>query len=177
MNEIIQKAIELGAEEAAFVNTSDLKFDKIFRKYCEDNRCGFYNKNYMCPPDIGTFEEVKSKVLAFEKGIFFKTVSPIESFSDEESLEKAALRHNNIAQKIRLYLKDSGYGDILPMATKCRYCKVCSKTLNKTCAFPELAIGCLSAYCIDVLNTADNLSMNYNLGDKQIAYFGLVLFK
>lgn len=177
MNEIIEKVLELGAEEAAIINTEDLKFNIMFRKSCEENRCGFYDKNYMCPPAIGSYDEVKAKVMAFEKGVFFKSVSPIESFFDEKSLEKAALRHNNIAQNIRKYLKESGYKDILPMATKCRYCKVCCKTLDKPCAFPELAIGCLSAYCIDVLNTADKLSMEYKLGDKKIAYFGMVLFK
>ena len=177
MNEIIEKALSMGVFRANIINTADLKFDSIFRKYCADNRCGFYGNNHMCPPDVGTVDEVRARVLSFDKGIYFQTVSDINGFSDSESLEKAAFKHNNLSNDIKKYLLESGYTEVLAMGTKCRYCQECTKIKDLPCIHPDLAISCLSAYCIDVLDMAKKLSMDYNLGDRQIAYFGLVLFK
>ena len=177
MDQIINKVLEMGAYDAKIINTSDLRFDSIFRKYCADNKCGFYGNNHMCPPDVGTVEEVKSKVLQYDKGIYFQTISPINGFSDNENLEKAAFKHNNLANNIKKYILASGYEKVLPMGTKCRYCPECSKIKGEPCIHPDMAISCLSAYCIDVLDMAKKLNMEYLLGDKKIAYFGLVLFK
>ncbi len=177
MDELIKKALELGAADAKIIDTSDLRFDAIFRKYCEDNKCGFYGKNYMCPPEIGTVERLREKVLSFDKGIYFQTISPINGFSDKEGLEESALRHNNLANDIKKYLKSKGFEKVLALATKCRYCPECCKVKGEACIHPDVAVSCLSAYCIDVIDMANKLSMEYKLGDTKIAYFGLVLFK
>ena len=54
-----KEEMESLAREAGFTNTAvipadQLVFDPSLRKYCEDNLCGNYGKNYSCPPECGT---------------------------------------------------------------------------------------------------------------------------
>ena len=66
--QMVQYAYEEGFSAAAVVDTSDIVFDPSFRPYCEENLCGQYGANHSCPPDCGTPEEMKQKVLALQKG-------------------------------------------------------------------------------------------------------------
>ena len=49
---------------AAIVPTSEIPFDSGFRVYCEENLCGNYGANYTCPPDCGSPEELRRRILA-----------------------------------------------------------------------------------------------------------------
>ena len=74
LNQLVEKAKELGATAAGAIKTSDIQFSKEFRKLCEQNSCGKYGTNWMCPPAIETFKEVKAEVLKFSEGIVFQSV-------------------------------------------------------------------------------------------------------
>ena len=63
--QIIQCAIEEGFVSAAIVDTSEIVFDPVFRPYCAENLCGQYGANYSCPPDCGSPEEMKQKILRY----------------------------------------------------------------------------------------------------------------
>ena len=60
---IIKIAIDKGFIDAAIIDTADIVFDASFRPYCEENLCGQYGANYSCPPDCGSPEEMKQKIL------------------------------------------------------------------------------------------------------------------
>jgi predicted metal-binding protein len=52
---IIDDVINLGISAAAYfdVAENEFKFDPRFRELCENNACGSYGRNYMCPPAGG----------------------------------------------------------------------------------------------------------------------------
>ena len=50
---LCKKATEKGAFKAAVIPTSEVSVDASFRTLCEQNVCGSYGKNWMCPPDAG----------------------------------------------------------------------------------------------------------------------------
>ena len=56
---IRQLAEQEGFTRAALLAVDQLVFDQALRKYCEDNLCGNYGKNYSCPPFCGTPEEMR----------------------------------------------------------------------------------------------------------------------
>jgi hypothetical protein len=45
LNQLTDKAIELGAAAAGMIKTSDIQFSEEFRKLCEQNSCGKYGTN------------------------------------------------------------------------------------------------------------------------------------
>ena len=72
--EMIQCAIDEGVAAAAIVDTTQIVFDLSFRPYCEENLCGQYGANYSCPPDCGSPEEMKQRILAHKKALVLQTV-------------------------------------------------------------------------------------------------------
>ena len=67
--EIIELSIAEGFHSAEIIGTDKIVFDAAFRPYCEENLCGQYGVNYSCPPDCGTPEQMKQKVLTHKKSL------------------------------------------------------------------------------------------------------------
>ena len=55
---LIQQVLSLGASHAALLPVSQLPFDPSFRDLCRSNACGMYGACWMCPPYIGSSEEL-----------------------------------------------------------------------------------------------------------------------
>ena len=51
----------------------DLVFNPTFRTYCEENRCGRYGNDPMCPPACGTVAEMQARASAYTHGIVYRT--------------------------------------------------------------------------------------------------------
>ena len=60
---IIERALEAGFHQAAIIETSQIVFDPSFRPYCQENLCGQYGANYSCPPECGSPEEMRQRIL------------------------------------------------------------------------------------------------------------------
>ena len=71
-----------GFAAAAVIDTSEIVFDPAFRPYCEENLCGQYGVNYACPPDCGSPEQMKQKVLVHKKALVLQTIWQVADFSD-----------------------------------------------------------------------------------------------
>ena len=63
---LIQQVLSLGASHAALLPVSQLPFDPSFRDLCRSNACGMYGACWMCPPYIGSSEELIEQAKAFE---------------------------------------------------------------------------------------------------------------
>lgn len=172
----IEMALSLGAHSPILIETKDILFNPEFRKYCEENVCGYYGKNLMCPPDIGTTYEVIKLAQSYEYGIFYQTKGNIKNYSDKDGILNAANTQNNISHKIKQALNSKGITEVLCMSTNCKYCTRCAKLDNEPCHNPQLAVGCLSAYCVDVMDLADKCKMDYKCSPQVIIHFGLTLF-
>ena len=59
-----ERAKQLGFSAAAVMDTKNLVFKPEYRVFCEENRCGNYDRNPACPPESGSVEEMKEKALA-----------------------------------------------------------------------------------------------------------------
>ena len=68
-DQLIKKAKDLGAWAAAVIQTDDISFEADFRKACEMNSCGHFGLNWMCPPAVGSMEELKAQVLEMPRGL------------------------------------------------------------------------------------------------------------
>ena len=68
-----ERAKQLGFSAAAVMDTKNLVFKPEYRVFCEENRCGNYDRNPACPPESGSVEEMKEKALSYNKTLVLQT--------------------------------------------------------------------------------------------------------
>lgn len=176
-NEMIALAVEAGFANAAIVDTKDIVFDPSFRPYCAENLCGQYGANYSCPPDCGSPEEMKARILAHEKALVFQTIWQVRDYSDAATIKQAKRGHNAAEIKVIKELRAAGHDGIIVGASGCALCSPCAITKGLPCNYPDLKYSCMSAYCIFVKKLADFCGMEYDCGEGLLALFGMYVFE
>lgn len=175
--ELREQVLSMGANAAAVTAVSEISFEPAFRKMCESNACGNYGKSYMCPPDIGTVEELIEEAKGYQYAFVYQTVGELEDRYDFEGMMLAGKIHNDLAQKIRgLSFPDHGKKPLFLGAGGCRLCQVCGKKTGEPCRHPEDAMSSLEAYGMNVSELAKLCGMRYINGANTVTYFGVVLF-
>jgi predicted metal-binding protein len=174
--DMIQYAIEEGFSAAEIVNTEDIVFDFSFRPYCEENLCGQYGANYSCPPDCGSPEAMKQRVLAHKKALVLQTIWEISDYSNMDLIKPAKAAHNAAEIRLVKLLRADGRDGFIVGASGCALCSPCKQVLGQPCAFPEYQYSCMSAYCVFVKKLADKCGMEYDCGDGLLAFFGMYVF-
>lgn len=152
--DLIREAALLGFSEAAIMDTKNLVMVPEYRGFCEDNLCGNYDKNPACPPKCGTVDEMKTKVLKYEKTLVLQTMQ-------EQSMDpkKAKLHQNKLTEQLAEKMKAEGKTDLLIMT-----------------AGPYKHHSCMSAYCVDAQKMADAVGMLCWTNDGIVRYFSQILF-
>lgn len=171
--ELVAAALKLGFSKAAVIDTGKIVFEPSFRIYCQDNLCGKYGANYSCPPDCGTTDHMKAKILAYPKAIVLQTLSPIEDITDNEQVKPLKAAHN---LKTRALLDLIDPNGLMAGASGCSLCSPCAITEGLPCRFPEKAYSCLSAYCVYVKELARLCGMEYFCESGTLALFSLCCF-
>ena len=171
-DKLIEYAVAEGFAAAAVTGTADIPFDPAFRPYCEENLCGQYGVNYACPPDCGTPEEMRQRILAHKRALLLQTIWEISDYSDMPAIRQAKAAHNAAAIRLAKRLRAEGCGGFLVGASGCALCSPCAITSAEPCRFPDLQYSCMSAYCIFVKKLADRCGIEYDCGDGLLAFFG-----
>jgi len=175
---MIEEYLELGATHAVAVSTGSIRIAREFRAPCEMNQCGHYDKNWTCPPGIGSLEECEKKVRRFSNGVLFQKVYRLEGSFDIEGMEKA---HEDFFRLIR------SIQDIIPEKIKvsdhtilgagaCAVCAECSYLEGEECRFPDKAVSSVEAHGIDVKKLLEVNGLSYVNGANTVSYVGLLLF-
>lgn len=174
--EMIRLAIEAGFANAAVVDTTEIVFDPSFRPYCAENLCGQYGANYSCPPDCGSPEEMKARILQHKKALVLQSMWEISDYSDAPALRNAKRGHNAAELRVVRVLREHGHDGLIVGASGCALCSPCALTQKKPCPHPDLKYSCMSAYCVFVKKLADRCGMEYNCGENLLALFGMYVF-
>ena len=174
-DQLVKYAVEEGFAAAAVIPTEDIVFDPAFRPYCEENLCGQYDANYSCPPECGSPEAMKQKILAHKKALVLQTIWEVEDYSDSKATKAGKKHHNMASQKLMKRLRHEGCGGFMVGASGCSLCSPCRIQLGEPCTFPDLRWSCMSAYCVFVRKLAESAGMEYNAGPGLIAFFGMYI--
>ena len=170
-------AVSKGAYKAAVIPVSDVSVDASFRSLCEQNVCGSYGRNWMCPPDAGDINELMAALKSYEYILVYQTVNTLEDSYDFEGMADAAMKHHRLMYKIREELENKDFKRKLFLgAGGCRLCEVCAKITNEPCRHPGKAMPSLEAYGVNVSKLASAAGMKYINGVNTVTYFGAVLF-
>ncbi len=170
---LIHLAIETGFANAALIETKDLIFLPSFRPLCAENLCGKYGVNYACPPDCGTVEEMKARVLKWTHAIVLQTLWDIDDPMDGNQTKPAKGKHNKMT---RQFIDQVGIPGLMIGASGCNLCDSCAITEGKPCRFPQQMFSCMSAYCIFVKDLADKCHMEYDCGPNITTFFSMYCF-
>ncbi len=171
--ELIRAAEDAGFAGAAVVNTGDIPFDFSFRQYCAENLCGQYAINYCCPPDCGTPEEMREKILAHSRALVLQTIWEISDYSDKTATKQAKAGHNRASIQLVKALRENGCDGFLVGASGCALCSPCVLPKGEPCRFPAYRYSCMSAYCVFVKKLADQCGLEYDCGPGLLAFFGM----
>lgn len=174
--QMIDMAVEEGFAGAAVISTEKIVFDPSFRPYCEENLCGKYGKNYACPPDCGTPEEMKARILAHRHALVLETIWDISDYSDTTAIGQAKGSHNRASLRLMKRLRAAGCPGFMTGSGGCSLCAPCAITRGEPCTFPDLQFSCMSAYCIFVKKLADDCGLEYSPGDGLLSFFGMYVF-
>lgn len=171
---ILDLAAELGFANAVVVKTGDIPFNPAFRVCCEDNSCGKYGVNWSCPPDCGTTDQMREKILSRPYALVLQTTWDIDS-DDGPAIKRCKGQHNKQTRELMARLADRTSGFMVG-ASGCSLCEVCSLVEGKACRFPEKMASCMSAYCIYVQQLAEGNGMEYDSGPGLVNFFSMYVF-
>ena len=170
---LIAAALELGFANAAVVDTAELVFVPGFRPLCAENLCGKYGVNYACPPDCGSVEEMKGRVLVWRRALVLQSMWDIRNPMDSVQVRPAKGAHNRMTRQL---IDGAGEPGLMIGASGCSLCEPCALVAGEPCRFPDQRFSCLSAYCIFVKELAERCGMEYDCGPGITAFFSLFCF-
>ncbi|SHJ59688.1 Predicted metal-binding protein [Geosporobacter subterraneus DSM 17957] len=175
---LVQDVLALNAAHAAIVNMGQVKFSDELRKMCEQNKCGMYDSNWMCPPGVGAVEDLKAKAMQFGQGLLFQTVHQLKNSFDMKGMMDGKKVHDEVFWEIRTMLaaKYQMEETLSLNVGPCGYCEQCAYKEGKECYFPEHATASVEAYGIDVMALTRSCGIPYNNGKNTVSYISLILF-
>ncbi len=175
--ELIDLALSEGFAAAAVTATEEIPFNPIFRPYCEENLCGQYGANWSCPPECGSFEEMRRRILAQKRAILLQTIWEISDYTDETAIREAKNFHNRASAALAGNLRTKGVRGFVVGASGCGLCSPCAKVTGEPCRFPEMKFSCMSAYCIFVRQLCEKCGVEYDCGPGLLGFFGLFVLE
>ncbi|MEG0309310.1 MAG: DUF2284 domain-containing protein [Eubacterium sp.] len=159
------------------IRTEQIKITEDVRKACEDNLCGHYGKNYMCPPSVGNLEHYREVIGSYEKGLLFSKVYPLKNRMDYNNMVLYGANFRKDSQTVQREIREMNLDCLFFSAGTCSICKKCAILTEEPCRFPNDTIPSLEASGIDVVRLTMDVGLKYNNGADTVTYIGLMLYK
>ena len=174
MTDWTEKARELGFDSAAYLNPRLLVAREDVRAMCAADKCGAYNKNWTCPPAVGSVEECQSRMRQYRSGILLQTVGHLRKTVDTKCYRDTERRHmQNLCAFAEAVRRE--YPDALCLgAGGCRVCKQCA--YPEACRCPDRAVSSMEAYGLFVTQVCRDAGVAYHHGEKTVTYTACVLY-
>ena len=152
-------ALAVGFDHAAVMPVSELVIVPEYRKYCEMNYCGNYDKVASCPSHCGTVAQMLAKMIVYNSALVMQSTHEVDNVFDRKEQNKLEAKHNIMTEAVHKLMKEDGIKDSLFMS-----------------AGPWKGNSCLSAYCINAQKMAEYVNMDCWLDDGKSRFFSLILF-
>jgi len=153
--QLIALALDQGFSSAAVLPVDQLVYVPAYRSYCEENLCGNYDRLPVCPPQCGTNEDMRARMLAYSQALVLQTEIIPEKWENQYYLA-GKRAHNELMEKLLAGLD-------------CPDCLVMS-------AGPWKNHSCMSAYSIDAEKMAASCGMTCWAKDGKLRFFSTLLF-
>ncbi len=154
--DIVQKAFEFGATEAAIIPAKKIIVDYNLAARCQEPRCENYGLSKSCPPYVSGPEAFKTLLGKFQEALFFKIDVPSEILYSGDRREVFQLLHQIASgiekEAIKMgYAKAQGYAGGSCKEIFCHNHSECLVISKKgKCRNPQYARPSMSGFGIDV---------------------------
>ncbi|UCD09205.1 MAG: DUF2284 domain-containing protein [Dehalococcoidales bacterium] len=174
VNEYSEK---LGIDVCVVLDPAVLVPEERIRSYCEENKCGNYGKNYTCPPNAGSLDEICERLKNYKHGYLFQYSEKMDLKKDWKQLVKSKDDFHKMILEIEDYLKKEGIIEIWGLiGGNCGLCETCAIQKDKPCCHPDKARMSLEAIGIDVVGLLDKLELDSKFHVDRITWTGCVLY-
>lgn len=161
---------------AAIIPTEKIVVNPYFRPLCEENLCGNYNANYSCPPDCGSVQDVRQRLMARDTALVLETIWDIGSYENKDDILIAKKAHNAAILQLAGELRHRGLQGFCLGYGGCPLCSPCKRVNQEPCAHPDMKISCLSAYCVDVTKLAEESKLEFSWTPEKLYLLGAFAF-
>ena len=174
--ELSKRAAALGIDAFRPIPPSRLNPDSRIREYCRDNRCGRYDRHYMCPPTVGTIESCRARLHAYAHGFLVQAVYPAKDPSDSEAVRRSKLDFHKKILELEAVPTERGLPSLGLVGGDCALCTPCFAFRNTPCPHPEKARPSLEALGVNVIETLAMLGLDTGFHPDRITWTGCVLY-
>ncbi|MGD9212604.1 MAG: DUF2284 domain-containing protein [Desulfobacteraceae bacterium] len=165
-------------DEYRHISIDIIPIDPKLRKYCEQNACGSFGKNHMCPPAVKEIREWKQEIHSFEQAVLISKVYSTKSSFDLKAMHNGAVDFEKSLRNIKeAYEEQCPEKRIMLLgAGPCMFCKKCTYPDGLPCRFPDKPHPSVEACGINVVQLSQKVNMKYYNGKNTVTYFGMILF-
>ncbi len=173
---VTELARQLGIETCLEFDADILVPEERIRAFCLENKCGNYRKNYMCPPYVGSLEEISTRLRKFQRGWLLQYSKSLDVRGDREGVLQTKIDfHNKILQMEEL-LRDRGTDQVWGLiGGSCGLCNICQAKTGGPCRYPDRARTSLEAIAVDVLGLLDRFGLDSAFHSDKIIWAGCIL--
>ena len=170
-------AQELGIEICYKFDSKMLVPTERIRAFCKQNKCGDYGNNYMCPPNVGTLEEIGIKLRGFNNGLLLRYSKSLDVKGDKEGVRQTKVDFHNKILQMEEFLGKEGTGRIWGMiGGSCGLCDICGVRVGEPCPYPDKARTSPEAIGIDVEWLLDRFGLDGGFYKDRVTWTGCILF-
>lgn len=170
-----RKVFETGFLDSGVIRTENLLFHDEVRRECEKNLCRAYGTTWACPPAVGTVEECKERVRAYDYMLLFSKAYIVEDTMDMGTALTAMRDFKVCARTLDKNLKEVLPAFRILSNESCDRCKKCTYP-DAPCRFPDELQHSIEGYGFNVLELSRQAGPKYMNGQKSFTFFGAVLF-
>ena len=150
--------------------------EERIRSYCIENRCGSYDANHMCPPRVGSLEEVEAALQGFPRGVLLQLSRPMDVANNREGVIRTKLEFHHLILRLERRLKKRGATPLRGLiGGNCELCRICAAIEKKPCRHPEKARTSLEAIGVDVIALLERLGLDGQFHPDRITWTGCIL--
>ena len=177
MNSILNDVKKMGADSCVQLPMALLVPDRDVRAACEKNRCDGFGRNYMCPPFIGSFHEIRKRLSKYNHGILFQQAHPVADKKDHTVVQRTQQASYDLVLRVERYLESSGIHDHWGMpGGQCIVCSPCAAADRLPCTYPNSARNSLEAIGISVMSLNKSLGLHHTFQPDRIVWTACVLW-
>lgn len=176
LEKIRQMALDSGMYQAEYLDAREIKCYPEVRQTCEGNACGRYGAVWTCPPGVGTLEECRERLMAFDKMLLFSKKYELEDEFDFEGMGEGLLDFKQAVAAFDAKIRPVLAEFLLLGNEGCDRCAKCTYP-DEPCRFPELVHHSISSYGLYVAELAKTAGVNYNNGRATVTYLGALMVK
>ena len=89
---------------------------------------------------------------------------------------EAGKRHGHISGGIHRGAQTLLSKPFLHLSCGCRLCERCAKEDHLPCRHPDIALGALEGFGVDVYRTVKGSALRYTDGENTVTYFGMLFY-